>query len=106
MSRRRTRPKLTRFEDGEDPTPLRVKVGHFFVWIYGEKPYPTTVECRCQLCGVAAICALPKPLREKQPDGTTHVCHPSFGGCNHGFELVLPAMDNGEAETDVGDSQS
>lgn len=23
----------------------------------------------------------------KQPDDTTHVCHPAIGGCNWGFEL-------------------
>lgn len=39
----------------------------------------------CPLCGVLAICELPKFLKDAQPDDTTHVCHPSFGGCNHGF---------------------
>jgi len=31
---------------------------------------------------------LPQPIRVKQGDGTTHVCDPSFGGCNQGFELT------------------
>jgi hypothetical protein len=44
-----------------------------------------TVGERCQRCGRAAVLALPADLRALQPDGTTHVCHPGLGGCNHGF---------------------
>lgn len=40
---------------------------------------------RCQLCGVAAVVPLPPSLLAQQTDGTTHVCHPGMGGCNHGF---------------------
>lgn len=32
------------------------------------------------------IVPLPPALLAKQPDSTTHVCHPTLGGCNHGFE--------------------
>lgn len=40
---------------------------------------------RCPKCGVLAIVALTPEQRLGQPDDTTHVCHPSLGGCNHGF---------------------
>ena len=40
---------------------------------------------RCSLCGALAVVALPDWLVARQPDDTTHVCHPGFGGCNHGF---------------------
>jgi hypothetical protein len=43
----------------------------------------------CPDCGVLAITPLTPSLLAKQPDGTTHVCHPSYGGCNHGFRLEL-----------------
>lgn len=41
----------------------------------------------CPLCGVHAIVPLGATLAAKQPDDTTHVCHPGFGGCNHGFAV-------------------
>ncbi len=43
------------------------------------------LEDRCCFCGAQAIVELPPRLKKIQPDGTTHVCHPGFGGCNHGF---------------------
>ncbi len=43
------------------------------------------VDDRCMFCGMKAIVELPPHLKKIQPDGTTHVCHPGFGGCNHGF---------------------
>lgn len=39
----------------------------------------------CPVCGAFAIVKLTDRLRKLQPDDTTHVCHPGFGGCNHGF---------------------
>lgn len=39
----------------------------------------------CPLCGAFAVVELPAHLKAVQPDTTTHVCHPGFGGCNHGF---------------------
>jgi hypothetical protein len=44
----------------------------------------------CPFCGKARIVVLPPPLAAKQPDGTTHVCHPSIGGCNYGFQATRP----------------
>jgi len=50
----------------------------------------------CPLCGAHAIVELTPRLKALQPDGTTHVCHPGFDGCNHGFELTAP-LDNRES---------
>lgn len=43
----------------------------------------------CPLCSVRAVVPLTPRQIAEQPDDTTHVCHPSFGGCNHGFAVVL-----------------
>ncbi len=48
----------------------------------------------CPMCGAHAIVPLTPRLLAIQPDGTTHVCHPGFGGCNHGF-----ARDAGEVRS-------
>lgn len=50
-------------------------------------------DVRCPMCGrESTIAALPPALAALQPDGTTHVCAPFFGGCNHGFaEDIKPA---------------
>lgn len=50
---------------------------------------------RCPHCGAKAIVELTPRLKAKQPDGTTHVCHPGFGGCNLGF-TIEPANSNTE----------
>jgi hypothetical protein len=39
----------------------------------------------CGLCGADAVFEMPEFLRVRQPDGTTHVCHPASGGCAAGF---------------------
>jgi hypothetical protein len=54
-----------------------------FVWRYQGKTYTSHVESRCPFCEALAIVRL--PARIAQADGTTHVCHPLMGGCNHGF---------------------
>lgn len=41
----------------------------------------------CQLCGAVAVVPLTPDQLAAQPDETTHVCHPGFGGCNHGFSV-------------------
>lgn len=41
--------------------------------------------CACPKCGAHAIVLLTPAQRFAQPDDTTHVCHPTLGGCNHGF---------------------
>lgn len=45
----------------------------------------TDIEGSCPRCEAFAIVELTARLKARQPDGTTHVCHPSFGGCNAGF---------------------
>ena len=52
----------------------------------GDTEYVCAIaEIRCGACGKRAVVELPPPVRELQTDGTTHVCHPSFGGCNQGY---------------------
>lgn len=67
---------------------LIVELGHMFVWHVGKEDFECSIERMCPLCGIAAVVKLPKPLLDAQPDKTTHVCHPAFGGCNHGFEVT------------------
>lgn len=60
-----------------------------FEWTYGRGRrrvrYVSKREHVCVFCGRFAVVKLPPALRAIQTDGTTHVCHPSAGGCNHGF---------------------
>jgi len=61
------------------------------VWVAAGKSYLCYVLPEaCPFCGKRRIVVLPPPVVAQQPDGTTHVCHPSIGGCNHGFEMTLP----------------
>ena len=56
-------------------------------WIVGGVAYDCAVyETPCPYCGHAVV-ALPPPELAKQSDGTTHVCLPVEGGCNHGFAV-------------------
>jgi hypothetical protein len=59
------------------------------LWYVGGVFVESKIERCCPLCGVRAIVALPAVLLAEQPDDTTHVCHPSLGGCNHGFALDI-----------------
>ena len=43
---------------------------------------------QCPLCKHIAVVPLSDAMARQQPDGTTLVCHPVLGGCNHGFQLV------------------
>ena len=55
-------------------------------WTYEGTPHHSTVlAIPCPHCKAFALIVLPEALRKTQPDGTTHVCHPLAGGCNHGF---------------------
>lgn len=58
-------------------------------WFYGTTVYETdaTQAKLCSLCQQRAVVPLPDPVRAEQTDGTTHVCHPLLGGCNHGFNF-------------------
>ena len=53
----------------------------------------------CPMCCKRAVVALPEPLRTIQPDRTTHVCVPSLGGCNHGFEDTRPVRHSSACMT-------
>lgn len=62
------------------------------VWQMADK---TVFRCpvlpdACSSCGKRLLVVLPPPIAAQQPDGTTHVCHPSIGGCNQGFEVTGP----------------
>lgn len=54
-------------------------------WSYRGHFYASAIESVCPFCKEPAVIALPPELRAEQADGTTHVCHPAVGGCNHGF---------------------
>lgn len=54
-------------------------------WVYRGAFYESAVTGTCPICGVRAIVPLPPCIAAEQHDGTTHVCHPGIGGCNHGF---------------------
>jgi hypothetical protein len=61
-------------------------------WLMADK---TAFRCpvlpnTCSFCGKKRIVVLPPPLAALQDDGTTHVCHPSIGGCNQGYEMIGP----------------
>jgi len=58
--------------------------------VRGKTVYITSQDeaSACQLCGAVAVVPLTPEQRAAQPDDTTHVCHPGFGGCNHGFASV------------------
>lgn len=47
-----------------------------------------TLEDRklCPICSTFAVVPLTPSQLAAQSDGTTHVCHPAFDGCNVGFE--------------------
>lgn len=56
------------------------------VWVLDGENYNCEImPGACPFCLVVAVTELPPPLLAMQPDGTTHVCHPALGGCNHGF---------------------
>lgn len=39
----------------------------------------------CPQCGAKSVVPLTRLQLAKQPDDTTHVCHPMLGGCNQGY---------------------
>lgn len=57
-------------------------------WHVAGRTFQCAIEPKpCPVCLHCAVTALPEPIRKEQTDGTTHVCHPSIGGCNQGFEV-------------------
>jgi hypothetical protein len=64
-----------------------------FTWLIGSEGFCCSVlPMLCPTCGARALTALPPPELAKQPDDTTHVCHPAIGGCNIGFAIDNPAV--------------
>lgn len=56
-------------------------------WAYKGEWFDSPIVGECSQCGARAIVALAGGILAEQTDGTTHVCHPLAGGCNHGFAL-------------------
>jgi hypothetical protein len=62
-------------------------------WAYKGRAYRSLVcDEPCPECGAHALIALAGPILAEQYDGTTHVCHPSAGGCNQGFAVRFERM--------------
>jgi hypothetical protein len=57
------------------------------MWAYKGSSYISPIVATCPKCGKRAVIRLRGAALAEQTDGTTHVCHPSVGGCNHGFAL-------------------
>lgn len=59
------------------------------VWVIDGQAYEVEIlRAICPMCYKwKAVVALPPPLLAKETDGTTHVCAPFLGGCNHGFHF-------------------
>ena len=58
-------------------------------WAYkGDRYASPVLATPCAVCGKSAIVKLEGIVLAEQTDGTTHVCHPLAGGCNHGFEAA------------------
>lgn len=51
----------------------------------------------CPFCTTYAVVKLTPAQLAQQPDGTTHVCHPTLGGCNHGFAMEADSPSEGRA---------
>ncbi len=52
----------------------------------------------CPSCGMFAVVPLTESQLAAQPDNTTHVCHPAFGGCNQGFGPARPKFDGSKRQ--------
>lgn len=78
-----------------------MRVGYTFAWWYRGQLHESSVEAACPKCGRTAVVALPTVLAAAQPDETTHVCHPSVGGCNYGFSRELTFSVSAENVTSL-----
>lgn len=60
-------------------------------WTYRGRKYASEIRPDpCANCGKVAVVLLPPEMMAQQTDGTSHVCHPSLGGCNQGFAVTPP----------------
>lgn len=94
MSRRMSALKAAKMITGLKSSKREVQLAEVERLIATLEPKVTRVSTavplpeHCQLCGADAVVPLPPELLAQQTDGTTHVCHPGMGGCNHGFAQV------------------
>ena len=72
-------------------TILKPQAKDYLLWSFGKKVFRCLIVPRpCPICRAdGTLVGLPAPILKKQPDKTNVVCHPAFGGCNHGFELDI-----------------
>lgn len=76
------------------------KVGTHQQWGDGKYFYSSLMTHICPHCGAGAVHRLPGDIRKVQPNDTTHVCNPAFGGCNQGFAFdeMLPVVSEGSGK--------
>lgn len=58
---------------------------------------PDAIAILCPFCTTYAVVKLTPTQAAFQNDGTTHVCHPVLGGCNHGFAMEADSATEGRA---------
>lgn len=77
---------------GHRPRKMHLPEGAQWIqWhVAGETYACAVLPDACGKCGKRTLVELPPPIAKIQTDGTTHVCHPSFHGCNQGYAHELP----------------
>lgn len=78
-----------------------LKVGTYKTWSPdGNNWHSSLMTHICPHCGAGAVHRLPGDIRKVQPNDTTHVCNPAFGGCNQGFAFdeMLPVVSEGSGK--------
>jgi hypothetical protein len=82
------RPKTPAMDSKRGRKPTKAAERKAFAKGGGVWVLPPEAERRaCPFCLTRTVVPLPPSILEIQTDGTTHVCHPSIGGCNHGFAV-------------------
>jgi hypothetical protein len=67
---------------------------------------PDTTRMPCPACRAVAVVRMGPELLEQQEDGTTHVCHPTIGGCNRGFRMACSERVDAVRPWDEGKGNS